>query len=56
MAARLQGQSLGGDLVISDEVAAEPGVANLLNNHTVSADQAALKGFDQPQSFLRVRI
>jgi class 3 adenylate cyclase len=55
MAARLQGQSLGGDLVMSDDVAADPVVAALLKNLSVTADRAQLKGFEQPQSFLRVR-
>ena len=56
MAARLQGQSLGGDLVVSDSVAAVPAVASLLKDLAVTADRAALKGFEQPQSFLRVRV
>ena len=55
MAARLQGQSLGGDLVMSDDVATDPAVADRLKHLTVTADRAQLKGFEQPQSFLRVR-
>lgn len=56
MAARLQGQSVGGDLVVSESVAADPGAAVLLKNLTVTADRAEMKGFEQPQAFLRVRI
>jgi class 3 adenylate cyclase len=54
MAARLQGQSLGGDLVISNDIAADAAVADLLTDHAVAADKALLKGFDQPQPFLRI--
>ncbi|MDY0882428.1 adenylate/guanylate cyclase domain-containing protein [Dongia soli] len=55
MAARLQGQSVGGDLILSAEVAAGESLAPLLSNLTVLADQAVLKGFDTPQPFVRVR-
>ncbi|HVJ40324.1 MAG TPA: adenylate/guanylate cyclase domain-containing protein [Dongiaceae bacterium] len=56
MASRLQGQSLGGDLVLSEEVAADPSVAALLGAYAVLRDRAHLKGFEQPQPFLRIRI
>jgi class 3 adenylate cyclase len=55
MAARLQGQSVGGDLILSEDVAAADSLAPLLHNLTVIADQALLKGFDTPQPFCRVR-
>lgn len=55
MAARLQGQSVGGDLILSEDVAAGASLAPLLNDLTVIADQAVLKGFDTPQPFRRVR-
>jgi class 3 adenylate cyclase len=55
MAARLQGQSLGGDLVISEGIATDVTVAALLKGLSVMTDRAQLKGFDQPQAFLRVR-
>ncbi len=55
MAARLQGQSVGGDLVLSEVVAADPSVAALLSDLPLVHDQAALKGFEQPQPFIRVR-
>jgi class 3 adenylate cyclase len=55
MAARLQGQSVGGDLILSEDVAAGGSLAPLLNDLTVITDQAVLKGFDTPQSFRRVR-
>jgi class 3 adenylate cyclase len=56
MAARLQGQSLGGDLVVSETVAADPAASFLLKDLTVTADSADMKGFERPQTFLRVRI
>lgn len=56
MAARLQGQSHGGDLVLSDSIATEPAVAGLLQDLSRVPDQAQLKGFENPQLFWRVRI
>jgi class 3 adenylate cyclase len=55
MAARLQGQSEGGDIVLSPEIADDPAVAPLLSGLQLSHDQAAMKGFDQPIRFLRLR-
>jgi len=55
MAARLQGQSEGGEIVLSQEIAADPAVTMLLAGLSMAADQAALKGFDQPVSFFRLR-
>jgi len=55
MAARLQGQSEGGDIVLSPEIAGDSIVAPLLAGFQVSRDQASLKGFDQPVMFFRLR-
>ena len=55
MAARLQGQSEGGDIVLSPETAADATVAPLLAGFSVARDQATLKGFDQPIRFVRLR-
>ncbi|MEZ5833895.1 MAG: adenylate/guanylate cyclase domain-containing protein [Dongiaceae bacterium] len=55
MAARLQGQSEGGDIVLSPEIAEDATVAPLLAGLQASRDQADLKGFDQPTSFIRLR-
>jgi class 3 adenylate cyclase len=55
MAARLQGQSEGGEIVLSQEIATDPAVTVLLAGLSMAADQAALKGFDQPVSFFRLR-
>ena len=55
MAARLQGQSEGGDIVLSPEIAGDSIVAPLLAGFQVARDQASLKGFDQPVMFFRLR-
>ncbi|WP_374313665.1 adenylate/guanylate cyclase domain-containing protein [Dongia sp.] len=54
MAARLQGQSLGGDIVLSQEMRDDPAVAPALAGFAISAERATLKGFDQPLTFYRV--
>lgn len=56
IAAQLRSQSTGRDLVLSDEIAADPSVAHLLTSATVTAGQAMLKGADQPQNFRRVAL
>lgn len=56
MAARLQGQSEGGDIVLSEAVAQDPEVAALLAGLTVSGETTALKGFDTPVAFRRLRL
>jgi class 3 adenylate cyclase len=59
LAARLQGQSQGGDIVLSQEIAEDPAVAPLLAGLAVEGmpatlDQAALKGFAEPLAFRRL--
>ncbi|SMF39363.1 Adenylate cyclase, class 3 [Tistlia consotensis] len=54
LAARLQGQSRGGDIVLSEALAAEPAVAALLRDLPVERASARLKGFDEPVPFLRI--
>ena len=54
LAARLQSQSRGGDIVLSGEMAGDPEVAARLASLEVREEQAELKGFDQPVGFLRV--
>ena len=53
-AARLQGQSVGGDIVLSPEFASDPLVASLLEGYEVMEESASLKGFDAPIRFLRI--
>jgi len=54
MAARLQGQSRGGDIIVSTSMAGDPGVAALLAPRKVSEESAELRGFDARVEFLRV--
>ena len=56
MAARLQGQSAGGDIVLSESVAADPGVSTLLEGLDCSKETTTLKGFDRPVDFRRIRL
>lgn len=55
LAARLQGQSGGGDVVVSEPLAVDPEVARRLAPYRASAENAALKGFDSPIPFRRLR-
>jgi class 3 adenylate cyclase len=55
MAARLQGESRGGEVVLSPEIAADPAVQPLLAGRDLQADQAQLKGFDQAARFFRLQ-
>jgi class 3 adenylate cyclase len=54
MAARLQGQSQGGDIVISRAVADDPAVKPLIEKVTSREENVALKGFASPIGFLRI--
>jgi class 3 adenylate cyclase len=54
MAARLQGQSVGGDIVLSRAVAEDPAVMPLLEAVPIRHESVSLKGFDQPVGFVRV--
>jgi class 3 adenylate cyclase len=54
LAARLQAESRGGDVVLSRVLAADPGVAAQLDRQQASEEQARLKGFDRPVDFLRL--
>jgi class 3 adenylate cyclase len=54
MAARLQGQSEGEDIVLSRAVADDPAVKPLLEGLEAREESVALKGFDRPVSFVRL--
>ena len=56
MAARLQGQSTGGDVVLSEEIARDPGVAEQLEELKPSRETARIKGFEKPVPFLRLQV
>ncbi|WP_395713925.1 adenylate/guanylate cyclase domain-containing protein [Reyranella sp.] len=55
MAARLQGQSKGGDIVLSRAVADDPAVEDLIATVPAAEESVALKGFADPISFVRLR-
>ncbi len=55
LAARLQGESRGGDIVLSQSMAEDPAIAELIRDLSPCEEQAALKGFDAPVGFLRLR-
>ena len=56
MAARLQGKSEGGDLVISEAVAEDPLVAHMLDALDCKSETTELKGFVGPVAFRRIRF
>lgn len=56
LAARLQAESEGGDVVISSLLAGDPAVAALLKGQAAAAETARVKGFDAPVAFLRLRV
>ncbi|MDP2378249.1 adenylate/guanylate cyclase domain-containing protein, partial [Reyranella sp.] len=54
MAARLQGQSAGGDIVLSRAVADDPAVKSVLAGVASRAESVGLKGFSEPVGFVRL--
>lgn len=54
MAARLQGQSDGGDVVLSRAVADDPAVQSVIADVSKREEEVALKGFDRPVGFVRL--
>ena len=56
LAARLQSQSEGADIVLSDPLATDPTVAPLIAPHAPKTESAAIKGFDAPITFHRIRF
>ena len=53
-AARLESLSTGGDISLSEELASDPSVADLLDGFTPVRDEATLKGFDYKMPYLRL--
>ncbi len=56
MAARLQAQSRGDDVVLSKEIFANPAIGALLDGMAVSEESIHLKGFAEPVSFCRLIV
>ena len=54
MAARLQGQSAGGDIVLSLAVADDPAVQTVIADVPKREEEVVLKGFDKPVGFVRL--
>jgi class 3 adenylate cyclase len=54
MAARLQGRSRRGEVVLSAPLAADPAVAPLLADRPINHESAELKGFEKPVPFVRL--
>jgi class 3 adenylate cyclase len=54
IAARLQGQSQGGDIVLSERLSADPAVAALLDDWPASMEVAQLKGIARAVPFRRL--
>ncbi|TAJ24761.1 MAG: adenylate/guanylate cyclase domain-containing protein, partial [Reyranella sp.] len=54
MAARLQGQSTGGDIVLSRAVADDPAVQEIIAGVRKREEEVGLKGFDRPVGFVRL--
>jgi len=54
MAARLQGRSSGGDIVLSEMLMAEPEVRALLAGQKLVEESAVVKGFDRPVPYFRL--
>jgi class 3 adenylate cyclase len=54
LAARLQGRSRRGEVILSEPLAADPAVAPLLQARRLSHESAELKGFAQPVPFVRL--
>ena len=54
LAARLEGESRGGDIVLSDAMAAEPGLSETLERLLPTAEVALVKGFAEPIALRRV--
>ena len=56
MAARLESQSMGGDVVLSHAIAEDPAVVPLLADKGLSDESAELRGFEAPVQFHRLMI
>jgi class 3 adenylate cyclase len=54
MAARLQGQSTGGDIVLSGAVAEDPAVREVIADVPSHRETVVLKGFGEPVGFVRL--
>ena len=56
LAARLQGESAGGDIVLSETMAGEPGIAERLAALGAKPETARVKGFAEPVALRRIPV
>jgi class 3 adenylate cyclase len=58
MAARLESQSRGGDVIVSEAIASDPGVVDLIAHRQVGAEQfmTVLKGFTESVALCRLTL
>jgi class 3 adenylate cyclase len=56
LAARLQGESRGGDIVLSEAMAHDPAVTAVLEGLAAAPEDASIKGFSEPIALRRVRM
>ena len=56
LAARLGGESSGGDIVLSDAMLSDPGVALTLQGSAVSREVRRIRGFDRAIAYHRVTV
>jgi class 3 adenylate cyclase len=54
MAARLQGRSVGGDIILSDALMVEPEVKALLAGKGLVEESAVIKGYEEPVPYYRL--
>ena len=54
IAARLQGESRGGDIVLSADMAADPAVKRVLAGAELAPESAVLRGLAESQTFYRL--
>lgn len=54
LASRLQGESAGGDIVLSADMAADPAVAEVLAGQRLTRESVAIRGFDRAIAFHRL--
>ena len=55
LSARLQQESQGGDIVLSDALAGDPAVQAIIENQPLETGAAEMKGFDEPIAYTRLR-
>ena len=56
LAARLQGQSRGGDLVVSQPLAEAPGAGEIIASYRTQLETAKLRGLAEPVAFVRLDL